>query len=353
MCQPECPEIPDHETIPESELRLDLPVARHAWPEQIEIRAVNHDVDLVRGNPTAHKIGLERRGQRQDSRRSAVQEQFELLKHAQRERPAGERFRGRDASRPQIANLEHVRHAPQARVQYACQRHEKMRRGRDDDVRTVLTPGHQEGGECIRDVIERASEGSLVRADVGEHPHDADAIEHFYRSQGVAIAREQLAFGKVGGAAQYRDLVSLRHPKPGTLVHMGGRRRGLGEEMIGKKQDPHYPERPVSGLAPSLTLSRRTTRGSFPGGIVMQGTELSVACPKRLSVTVARPLTWSAASPAPRRPQSSTRLPDTIALGTPMWIPVAWVARTMLPETISPPGGSVVTPMPMPPHPST
>src|SRR5882762_8120377 len=96
---------------------------------------------------------------------------------------------------------------------------------------------------------------------------------------------------------------------------MGGRRRGLGEEVIGKKQDPHYPGRPVSGLAPSLTLSRRTRRGSLPGGVVMQGTELSVACPKRLSATVARPLTWIAASAAPRRPRPPgvTCSPNSIA----------------------------------------
>ena len=58
-------------------------------------------------------------------------------------------------------------------------------------------------------------------------------------------------------------------------------------------------------------------------------------------------------SPAPRSPQSSMRLPVTIALGTPRWMPVPCVLRTMLPETMSPPGGSVVTPMPIPPQPST
>ena len=72
--------------------------------------------------------------------------------------------------------------------------------------------------------------------------------------------------------------------------------------------------------------------------VTMHGSALRLAFAKRLSTMLALPLICSAASPALRSPQSSMRLPDTIAFGTLMLMARPCVARTILPlPTHTPP----------------
>jgi hypothetical protein len=154
-------------------------VRRLARPEDVPINTVGDHRDFCWRHSLATQVFSISLANRDDVICGCIESAFQPVQKT-KQVPILHRPNRDDTVGPQIANLEHERHASNPRLcrEHASPSTEELRRRGNHDIGPSPKPRSQNGHDHVGDEIQDPSDGTSVGGEITPDPGNADAVEH-------------------------------------------------------------------------------------------------------------------------------------------------------------------------------
>ena len=229
-----------HELVPQSESIADL-VLRGSGAEHVEVDAIL-TTDMFSREDAMSRDGVDERiGDDDDVIGVAVEKPLGRFQRADDRASRAHRPDVDDGGRPEIAHLEHERHALQAGERVPCDGGEELRAGGDHDVGPGRHEGTDRGGaHGVRGVVQAAPQDMLVGRCVDRRASDVDADIGLVSDVGAAsVGRGDDSRGVIRESREHGDVVPVRRPRARELGHPVRGGVHLGRVVVGEKENTH------------------------------------------------------------------------------------------------------------------